>query len=215
MALSILAFGPALRLELLKRLNGRCSVLIGAQMNDRAQDKRAEDRAQPDAASGGSFDPQAFRSALGCFATGITVVTAVAPSGELIGITANSFNSVSLDPPLVLFSLHRAAYSLGALTEGGHFAVNVLCEGQRELSIRFAKALGDKWTGIEYELWETGAPILKGCLGSFECRTRALYDGGDHVIFLGEVLRLRTGNAGRPLLYFRGRYCGIEGSQAG
>lgn len=152
------------------------------------------------------LDSQAFRNALGCFATGITVVTAVAPSGELLGITANSFNSVSLDPPLVLFSLHRAAYSLGAFTDGGHFVVNILSEGQRELSVRFATALADKWSGVEYEFWDTGAPILKGCLAAFECRTRALYDGGDHVIFLGEVLRLRCAVDGRPLLYFRGRY---------
>jgi flavin reductase (DIM6/NTAB) family NADH-FMN oxidoreductase RutF len=156
--------------------------------------------------AGGRLDGQAFRAALGCFATGITVVTTVAPSGELLGVTANSFNSVSLDPPLVLFSLHRAAYSLGAFAEGGHFAVNILREDQRELSIRFAQALSEKWRGIDYEIWGTGAPIIKECLASFECRTRALYDGGDHVIFLGEVLRLRSSNAGRPLLYFRGRY---------
>jgi flavin reductase (DIM6/NTAB) family NADH-FMN oxidoreductase RutF len=155
---------------------------------------------------GGGLDLEALRSSLGCFATGITIVTAVAPSGELLGVTANSFNSVSLDPPLVLFSLHRAAYSLGAFTDGGHFAVNVLGENQREMSVRFAKALNDKWSDIEYELWDTGAPILKGCLAAFECRTRALYDGGDHVIFVGEVLRLRCAVDGRPLLYFRARY---------
>jgi flavin reductase (DIM6/NTAB) family NADH-FMN oxidoreductase RutF len=179
-------------------------------MNDRAHPQKVEGSSQGRRETDGSIDPQAFRNALGCFATGITVVTAVAPSGELLGVTANSFNSVSLDPPLVLFSLHRAAYSLGAFTDGGHFAVNILGEAQRELSMRFAKALGDKWTGVDYELWETGAPIIKGCLASFECRTRALYDGGDHVIFLGEVLRLRTGEGGRPLLYFRGRYRGLE-----
>jgi flavin reductase (DIM6/NTAB) family NADH-FMN oxidoreductase RutF len=154
----------------------------------------------------GGLDPEAFRHALGHFATGITIVTAVAPSGELLGVTANSFNSVSLDPPLVLFSLHRAAYSLGAFTEGGHFAVNILREDQQEMSVRFAKALNDKWNGVEYEIWETGAPILKNCLAAFECRTRALYDGGDHVIFLGEVLRLRCAGDGRPLLYFRAGY---------
>jgi flavin reductase (DIM6/NTAB) family NADH-FMN oxidoreductase RutF len=154
----------------------------------------------------GGLDPEAFRHALGHFATGITIVTAVAPSGELLGVTANSFNSVSLDPPLVLFSLHRAAYSLGAFTEGGHFAVNILREDQQEMSVRFAKALNDKWNGVEYEVWETGAPILKNCLAVFECRTRALYDGGDHVIFLGEVLRLRCAGDGRPLLYFRAGY---------
>ena len=160
----------------------------------------------------GGLEAQAFRRALGCFATGITVVTAVAPSGELLGITANSFNSVSLDPPLVLFSLHRAAYSLGAFTDGGHFAVNILSEAQRDLSQRFAMALVDKWIGVDYEIWETGAPILKGCIASFECRTRALYDGGDHVIFLGEVLRLRCHMEGRPLLYYRGGYRGLDAS---
>ena len=174
-------------------------------MNGREQ---AREAAPLEAGRNGSgpLDAQVFRSALGCFATGITVVTAVAPSGELLGITANSFNSVSLDPPLVLFSLHRAAYSLGAFTEGGHFAVNILSEEQRELSARFATALADKWSGIEYECWETGAPILKTCLAAFECSTRALYDGGDHVIFLGEVLRLRCEMNGKPLLYYRGSY---------
>jgi flavin reductase (DIM6/NTAB) family NADH-FMN oxidoreductase RutF len=163
----------------------------------------------------GGLDAQAFRTALGCFATGITVVTAVAPSGELLGVTANSFNSVSLDPPLVLFSLHRAAYSLGAFAEGGHFAVNILREDQRELSVRFAQARGDKWSGTDYEVWATGAPIIKGCLASFECRTRALYDGGDHVIFLGQVLQLRSTHQGRPLLYFRGRYRGLLEQEVG
>ena len=158
----------------------------------------------------GRLDYQAFRTALGCFATGITVVTAVGPSGELLGITANSFNSVSLEPPLVLFSLHRAAYSLGAFSDGGYFAVNVLREDQRDLSARFAQALVDKWGGVAYERWDTGCPILLGCLANFECRTRSLYDGGDHVIFLGEVLRLRCDPTGRPLLYFLGAYGTME-----
>jgi flavin reductase (DIM6/NTAB) family NADH-FMN oxidoreductase RutF len=184
-------------------------------MNDQAQERRKDGSQQAHRDSHERIDPQTFRIALGCFATGITIVTAVTRSGELLGITANSFNSVSLDPPLVLFSLHRAAYSLGAFTDGGHFAVNILGEDQRDLSLRFAQALGDKWTGVEYELWETGAPILTGCLSSFECRTRALYDGGDHVIFLGEVLRLRSGEGGRPLLYFRGRYRGLDQEPAG
>ena len=184
-------------------------------MNDQAQERGEEGSQQAKRDSHERIDPQTFRIALGCFATGITIVTAVTRSGELLGITANSFNSVSLDPPLVLFSLHRAAYSLGAFTDGSHFAVNILGEDQRDLSLRFAQALGDKWTGVEYELWGTGAPILTGCLSSFECRTRALYDGGDHVIFLGEVLRLRSGEGGRPLLYFRGRYRGLDQEPAG
>jgi flavin reductase (DIM6/NTAB) family NADH-FMN oxidoreductase RutF len=184
-------------------------------MNDQGEERRDAGSPPSRSAADRALDAQAFRTALGCFATGITIVTAVAPSGELLGVTANSFNSVSLDPPLVLFSLHRAAYSLGAFTDGGHFAVNILGEDQRDLSMRFAKALGDKWSGVDYELWDTGAPILKGCLASFECRIRALYDGGDHVIFLGEVLRLRMGEGGRPLLYYRGRYRGLDEEPAG
>ena len=158
----------------------------------------------------GGLDPHSFRHALGCFATGITIVTALAPSGDRLGLTANSFNSVSLDPPLVLFSLNRAAYSLGAFQEGGHFAVNVLREDQRDLSARFATTNIDKWSGVDFETWETGCPILAGSLASFECRTRALHDGGDHVIFLGEVLRLRCDLGGRPLVYFRGTYRGLD-----
>ena len=158
----------------------------------------------------GSLDSLSFRSALGCFATGITIVTALTPSGEPLGLTANSFNSVSLDPPLVLFSLNRAAYSLGSFQEGGHFAVNVLRENQRDLSARFATTSIDKWSGVDFETWETGCPILAGSLAIFECRTRALHDGGDHVIFLGEVLRLRCDLGGRPLVYFRGVYRALD-----
>lgn len=147
-----------------------------------------------------------FRDALGCFATGITIVTAVTPTGELLGITANSFSSVSLDPPLVLFSLHRRAYSLAGFEASEHFAVNVLRDLHRDVSSTFATALIDKWSGVEYETWDTGCPIFPDSLASLECTTRFRYDGGDHVIFIGEVLRMKVARDGNPLLFFRGGY---------
>ena len=153
-----------------------------------------------------SFDPRSFRQALGCFATGITVVTSVGLDGEYLGFTANSFNSVSLDPPLVLFSLDRGAYSLKAFEAAGVFAINILREDQEAVSIAFARALSSKWDGVRTEIWQTGSPILVDALASFDCETISMHDGGDHVIFVGRVLRLRAGADGRPLLYFRGAY---------
>ncbi len=152
------------------------------------------------------IDQRAFRSALGTFATGVTVITARGPKGELIGNTASSFNSVSLDPPLVLWSLSRTALSFKAYLSSDHFAVNVLREGQEDLSIRFARSLADKWQGIEYETWETGCPILPNALAIFECRMAYTYQGGDHVIFVGEVIRFDHDPTGQPLVFWRGGY---------
>ena len=153
-----------------------------------------------------SFDARAFRDALGCYPTGVTVVTAVGPRREIIGITANSFSSVSLDPPLVLFSLNRRAHSLTAFLSTQHFAVNVLGADQEALSNQFATALGEKWQGVEYITWDSGCPILKGALACFECKIRHTYEGGDHVILVGEVLKIIAEPEGEPLLYLRGRY---------
>jgi len=153
-----------------------------------------------------SFDSRTFRAALGCFATGITVVTSVGLDGEYLGFTANSFNSVSLDPPLVLFSLDRGAFSLKAFEAAGVFAINILSEGQEAVSVAFARAQSNKWEGIRTEIWDTGSPILLDALASFDCQTTSMHDGGDHVIFVGRVLRLRAVPDGRPLLYYRGSY---------
>jgi flavin reductase (DIM6/NTAB) family NADH-FMN oxidoreductase RutF len=154
-----------------------------------------------------NFDARTFRNALGSFATGVTVVTSLGPEGEPLGFTANSFNSVSLDPPLVLFSLDRGAYSLKAFEAAGVFAINVLSETQEALSVAFARPReGDKWQGVRFESWGTGSPILLDALASFDCETTSTHDGGDHVIFVGRVLRLRIAEHGRPLLYFRGAY---------
>jgi flavin reductase (DIM6/NTAB) family NADH-FMN oxidoreductase RutF len=152
------------------------------------------------------FDQRAYRNALGNFATGVTIVTARASSGELMGMTANSFNSVSLDPPLILFSIDRKAYSLKTFEEAGSFAVNVLRDDQVDHSRIFAQPLNDKWSGVTYETWETGAPIIAGTIASFDCKTYAIHDGGDHLIFVGRVLRFIHDPEGRPLLYFRGSY---------
>jgi len=152
------------------------------------------------------IDQRQFREALGGFCTGVTVVTTRAADGELLGITASSFNAVSLDPPLVLFSLGRKAFSLAQYEAAGNFAVNVLASHQGDLCARFAKPLADKWAGVDFETWETGAPILPGCVTNFDCRTYAVYDGGDHVIFIGEVVCMETHADLEPMIYYRGAF---------
>jgi flavin reductase (DIM6/NTAB) family NADH-FMN oxidoreductase RutF len=156
------------------------------------------------------FDRRAFRNALGCFATGVTVVTTVTDAGEPVGLTANSFSSVSLDPPLVLFCLDRASHNLDAFRAAGRFAVNVLGDDQRDLSVRFSTTIGDRWDGVVWERWETGAPVLNGCLAALDCETEAIHEGGDHVIIVGRVKRLAAVADGKPLLYFRGNYATVE-----
>jgi len=151
-------------------------------------------------------DPRKLRDALGTFATGVTIVTTLGPGGEPVGFTANSFGSVSLDPPLVLFSLSKQAQSLRAFQSASAFAVNVLSEDQQALSDRFATSSTDKWKDVAHETWQLGVPILSDSLASFECEYRYTYDGGDHVIFVGEVKRMDRREAGRPLVYHIGRY---------
>src|SRR3954447_7088182 len=152
------------------------------------------------------LDSRQFRNALGAFATGVTIITTRGPRGELVGNTASSFNAVSLDPPLILWSLGRSAYSFKAYLSTDHFAVNVLREGQEELSARFGRQSAGKWDGVDYETWETGCPILPGALAVFECKTAYTYQGGDHIIFVGEVLRYDIDANGRPLVCWRGAY---------
>ncbi len=154
-----------------------------------------------------TFDSRAYRNALGCFATGITVVTTIAPDGSPIGVTVNSFSSVSLEPPLVQFCLGRAAMSFDAFTTAPSFAVNILAEDQSDLSVRFSKRdLQERWEGVGVERWETGVPLLAGCLANLECDREHVFEAGDHVIIVGRVRRLAAAAAGQPLLYFRGGY---------
>lgn len=152
------------------------------------------------------FTSREYRDALGCFATGVTVITGVSPDGEIIGLTASSFSSVSLDPPLVLFSIHLESLSLKTFLASQHFAVNVLREGQESLSQQFATHKGERWKNVDFITWESGCPILIDALASFECKIRHSYHGGDHVILVGEVMRIWAAEEGDPLLYLRGRY---------
>ena len=147
-----------------------------------------------------------FRSVLGRWTTGVTVITTLR-DGRPEGLTASSFSSLSLDPPLVLFCLDRAASTFDALTGTDCFAVNILAEDQSALSNRFASPEADRFAGLAWTQWETGAPILPGCVASLDCRREALHDGGDHVILTGRVLKLAVrSETASPLVYFRGSY---------
>ncbi|MGE5502974.1 MAG: flavin reductase family protein [Actinomycetota bacterium] len=153
-----------------------------------------------------SVDDRSFRKALGCFATGVTVVTALDGARQPVGVTVSAFSSLSLDPPLVLFCLGLQTSTLDAFRGFGHFAVNVLSERQRDLSIRFAGRSADKWAGLAFDTWDSGVPILKDCLANLECSLVGTQDGGDHLIFIGRVERMRHQEGGSPLVYFRGAY---------
>lgn len=152
-----------------------------------------------------SFDPQAFRAALGTFTTGVTIITTRNADGAPVGITANSFNSVSLNPPLVLWSLAKTARSLPVFEEGLHWNVHVLSAGQEALSGSFAAQGSDKFAGLALDPGISTAPLLPGCTARFQCRTAFRYDGGDHVIFVGEVLAYDRSEL-PPLVYQAGQY---------
>lgn len=153
-----------------------------------------------------AVDPRAFRQALGQFATGVAVITAEAADGRAIGMTMSSFNSVSVDPPLILFSIDRRSSSLQAMTDAKGYAVNILGRDQQHLSRTFSRALDDKWSAVEHTLGHEAAPLLAGALAHFECVPYAHYDGGDHVIFVGRVVRFTANPVDDPLIFFRGAY---------
>jgi flavin reductase (DIM6/NTAB) family NADH-FMN oxidoreductase RutF len=133
------------------------------------------------------FDDAQFRQALSQFATGVTVITTRLADGSFRGLTASSFNSVSLDPPLVLWSLGNVANSLPIFSGNSHYVINVLNADQAHLAKRFSRRTENPFEGVDYELSRTGQPILKGASAWFECHNRSRYPEGDHVIFVGEV----------------------------
>lgn len=157
-----------------------------------------------------TFDSRAFRVALGGFATGVCIVTAVAEDGRRVGMTINSFSSVSLDPPLVLWSIARTAQSLPVFSTVKHWAVNVLAEDQESLSNTFARpplsAEGHRYDGVATSEGIGGAPLIEGAIARFQCATEHLYDGGDHVIVVGRVLAFDRVESAPPLLFAQGRY---------
>lgn len=151
------------------------------------------------------IDQRGFRAALGRFVTGVTVVTALNEAGKPVGITVNSFNSVSLDPPLILWSIDRRGTFFDCFALCDRFAVNVLSVGQKELAARFAGAPLSRFDGVDSDPGIDGIPLLKNCIAWFECRTRERFDGGDHLILIGLVERFAQA-PGQELLYFGGNY---------
>jgi flavin reductase (DIM6/NTAB) family NADH-FMN oxidoreductase RutF len=151
------------------------------------------------------FDARHFRKALSQFATGVTIITTRLADGSFLGLTASSFNSVSLDPPLVLWSLSQNANSLPIFSGNSHYVINILAAGQADLAERFSRRLSNRFEGVEFELSHTGLPILKGSAAWFECHNRSRYPEGDHVIFVGEVERCDV-NAQHALVFHDGRF---------
>ncbi len=150
-------------------------------------------------------DARALRDAFGCFTTGVTVVTTL--NGETpVGFTANSFTSVSLDPPLALISIGLTASCLPALSASGVFVVNVLHVDQEGVARQFTRKDGDRFEGLDTQLWHTGVPVIDGCMASFECETHHSFDAGDHRVFVGRILRVRFDADHEPLVYLRGGY---------
>lgn len=151
------------------------------------------------------MDPRELRNVFGSFVTGVTVVTTLDAEGLSHGVTANSFSSVSLDPPLVLWSQATSARSFPAFRDADRFIINILAEHQKELSQRFATSSSDKFAGIETHARGAGVPALPECCAYLECRKVAMYPGGDHIVYLGEVLAIER-NARRPLAFAQGKY---------
>src|SRR6185295_8985278 len=154
-----------------------------------------------------SHDPRDFRSALGCFPTGVCLVTTLGPDGKPAGMTINSFSSVSLDPPMVLWSLARTASSAAVFRDAEYFAINVLAAGDEELSSHFARPGADKFAQHAGRFTEglAGVPVLQGAVATFECHSRHRYYGGDHIIVIGVVERYAHSDL-KPLLFHRGAY---------
>jgi len=154
----------------------------------------------------GTVDPRQLRDALGRFATGVTIITTRTREGKTEGLTANSFSALSLDPPLVLWSIRRTAPSLDSFLSAGAFAVNVLASDQRHLAQHFATPRADKFAEFSCGSGHGKCPVLPGALAIFECETERTVEGGDHLIIIGRVIRAAYGEA-EPLIFSRGEYC--------
>ncbi len=152
-----------------------------------------------------TVDAREFRNALGAFTTGVTIVTTRDTAGRDVGLTVNSFNSVSLEPPLVLWSLARSSASLAAFVDAEYFAVHILGARQEALSNQFARRGADKFSGIDVARGQGGVPLLDGCAARFECRTAYRHEGGDHEIFVGEVINFQHFDR-PPLVFQKGGY---------
>jgi flavin reductase (DIM6/NTAB) family NADH-FMN oxidoreductase RutF len=155
--------------------------------------------------NGLAFDSKDLRKAFSKFGTGVTVMTAVSSDGALAGVTANSFNTVSMDPPIVLWSLALSSPSLRVFRDAGHFVVNILGLHQIEHSKRFSRANPDKFAGLAVGQARCGAPVLENCAATLECSTLSEQIVGDHVLFLGQIQHYAYASL-EPLLFFNGKY---------
>lgn len=163
-----------------------------------------------DSSKSAAIEPRAFRRALGNFATGVTIVTAIDPDGTKVGVTANSFSSLSMDPPLILWSSKKDARSSPIFEAATNFAVNILASDQLEMSNQFARQQEDKFAGVEWEEGISGVPVFPNCAGRFQCETYDKIDGGDHWIFVGRVIAFD--DFGRtPLCFHQGSYAMVLG----
>ena len=152
------------------------------------------------------FSADDFRAAMGQFLTGVTIVTAIDADGHRVGLTANSFNSVSLNPPLVLWSLSKQSSSMPGLLSAKAWAVNILATDQRPLAERFARKGLDRFDGVAWRSGLSGAPLIDGAVASFECEPRSHHDEGDHLIFVGRVTHCARRVGALPLAYHGGRF---------
>lgn len=156
-----------------------------------------------------TFDPRTLRDTLGLFVTGVTIITARSKCGEQVGITANSFNSVSLDPPLILWSISKTSRSLPIFETADHFAVHILRDDQKDLSQRFASSGIDKFDCLRTEPGLGNTPLLPDCAALLECSIFARYPAGDHMIYVAQVEKLQSDPEARPLVYHGGRYAAL------
>lgn len=161
-----------------------------------------------------AIDPREFRNALGQFATGVTIITSINEQGKFIGLTANSFNSASLNPPLVLWSLAKSSKNLDSFKKAGYFAVHILNSDQVDLSKRFASSVDDRFEGLQLESGIGNLPLIKNCCARFQCKNTYQYEGGDHIIFVGEVLEFESGK-GQPLAFLSGKYASVSTLETG
>jgi flavin reductase (DIM6/NTAB) family NADH-FMN oxidoreductase RutF len=152
------------------------------------------------------FTSYDFRKAVAHFPTGVSVVSTRAPDGSFIGVTANSFSSISLDPPLVSVSLNKNLRSFRHFVEASHFGINILAADQHGISSTFARAGSDKWSWVRSHVAPAGSPFIRPNIAAFECATYAQYEGGDHLIFLGRVVHLEVNENADPLVFFRSNY---------
>ena len=152
------------------------------------------------------FDSRHYRNALGRFPTGIAIVTTLTGEGQAIGMTINSFASVSLDPALVLWSLDRGSECLDAFSTGAGYGVHFLRDDQQELSQRFSRKDRHDFSDLTYEIGLGGAPLIRDCHAWFDCKVQARLDGGDHVILIGHVQDFGHQDSAEPLIYYKGAY---------